>query len=659
MNSMKNRRVLHAVLFLLLLFACLFPCTVNGAKDGGRYALTASAATAHAELSVEKYDVWMRIKEDRKIEVVERITVRFLDDDLTMFYRSLPTDGARYENIQATCAGNDEFYFYVADNEEGGPFIDINCVGNADLNKVWTYEISYLMEQGADTVKDGMTIDVIGFGWMIPLSNVSVQVQFPDKPTSTEIFTDVFGSSWGTGVTETWLNNTTLLLTADYLEVGYVDKYDEWVAGGITLQFTLPEGTLMGYQRTRLFTQDMWKILLGAGVAIVMAVLVAVLFGKKEELVTVVNISPPKGMDPMKMGKWIDGTVNHEDITSMIYHFANKGYLTIDFTDENDPCLMTAYNDLPTIATPYEKTLFNGLFNGAETRADRGSNRCVKVSELTGKFYEASRTAMQQVPDVPTMYEKKSIFAYLLGPTFGFLLGVILPLLVSRRIGGGYGYLLGIVFVIPLGANAFIGYMCENYRYKWKAGRRNLLRLAQLAIALLFSVVFVGWMAEHVLTGYEKAFLSIGVFLTAFITSNKLSRTEEYKQDLGDILGFKDFIVATEEDKIKVMLEKDPELYYDVLPYAQVLGVTDEWESKFKNLLVQPPSWYYSTGDLTFFDCYLISRCLNRSMMLSMARIATEAASKGAGSFVGRSGGGGSFGGFGGGGFGGGGGGAR
>ena len=161
------------------------------------------------------------------------------------------------------------------------------------------------------------------------------------------------------------------------------------------------------------------------------------------------------------------------------------------------------------------------------------------------------------------------------------------------------------------------------------------------------------------MTGYEKAFLSIGVFLTAFITSNKLSRTEEYRKDLGDILGFKDFIVATEEDKIKVMLQKDPELYYDVLPYAQVLGVTDEWESKFKNLLVQPPSWYYSTGDLTFFDCYLISRCLNRSMMLSMARMATEAASKGAGSFVGRSGGGGSFGGFGGGGFGGGGGGAR
>jgi uncharacterized membrane protein YgcG len=385
-----------------------------------------------------------------------------------------------------------------------------------------------------------------------------------------------------------------------------------------------------------------------------MAVLVAVLAGKKEELLTVVNISPPKGMDPMKMGKWIDGTVNNEDITSMIYYFANKGYLTIDFTDENDPCLMTAYNDLPAIATPHEKTLFNGLFDGAAQYADRGEQRCVKVSELTGKFYEASRTAINQVPDMPTMYEKKSIFAYLFGPILGLLLGFLLPMFISRRIGGGYSYLLGITFVIPLGANAFIGYMCENYRYKWKANKRKLLRFAQLAVALLFSVVFVGWMAEHVMTGYEKAFLCIGVFLTGFITRNNLTRTEEYKKELWDILGFKEFIVVTEEDKIKVMLEKDPELYYDVLPYAQVLGVTDVWEEKFANITIEPPTWCYGTH-FTFFDYMIINRCMRTAMHVALS----VPQSQGGGRFIGGSGGGGRFGGFGGGGFGGGGFGAR
>lgn len=658
MKTTKRGRVSHAILCLLLLVICLLPCGIKMQKEGGMSALTAAADSFYnPEIDVEQYDVHMRVRADRKIEVSERIQVQFLDNDLTMFYRSLPTDGARYENIEARCEGNEEFYFYVADNEEGGPFIDINCVGNADLGRVWTYEITYLMEQGVNTVEDGMIIDVVGFGWMVPLNNVSVTVEFPEKPTSTQIYTDVFGDVWGNKVTETWLDETTLSLTADHLELGYSDRYGETVAGGITLQFTLPEGVLADYHATRIFTQDMWKIALGVAIAVVLSLLVAVLTGSKRELVTVVNLSPPKGMDPMKMGKWIDGTVNHEDITSMIYYFADKGYLSIDFTDQDDPELITTCDGLPEGVSAYERTLFDGLFNGAVW--GENSRRAVKVSELSGKFYESSQIATKQIPDTPPVYEMKSTLRYLCGPILGLLLGVILPFIVSFRIGGGYRYLLGVAFLAPLAINAFLGYVIENYRYKWKPKKRRLLYGLEVLIALLFSALFIGAMAEHVLTGYEKALLSIGVFVAAFATSRKLSRTEEYLKDLEDILGFKEFIVTTEEDKIKVMLEENPELYYHVLPYAQVLGVTDEWEGKFKNILMEPPSWYYSSGDLTYFDCFLLHRCLSRSMSMSMARAVAEAAGKGAGSFVGRSGGGGSFGGFGGGGFGGGGGGAR
>ena len=114
-----------------------------------------------------------------------------------------------------------------------------------------------------------------------------------------------------------------------------------------------------------------------------------------------------------------------------------------------------------------------------------------------------------------------------------------------------------------------------------------------------------------------------------------------------------DFIVVTEEDKIKVMLEENPELYYKVLPYAQVLGVTDEWENKFKNILIEPHT--LCTGsEVTLFDYLVLDRCMRRAMVIAMTRPQPEGGSR-----TGRSGGGGSFGGFGGGGFGGGGGGAR
>ena len=90
-----------------------------------------------------------------------------------------------------------------------------------------------------------------------------------------------------------------------------------------------------------------------------------------------------------------------------------------------------------------------------------------------------------------------------------------------------------------------------------------------------------------------------------------------------------------------------------MLPYAQVLGVTNEWEKKFEKITLAPPDWCVGSH-MTFFDYLIINRCMTRAMVTALAR----PESKG-GSFIGRSGGGGGFGGFGGGGFGGGGGGAR
>ena len=152
------------------------------------------------------------------------------------------------------------------------------------------------------------------------------------------------------------------------------------------------------------------------------------------------------------------------------------------------------------------------------------------------------------------------------------------------------------------------------------------------------------------MTGYEIAVMDICCFLSTLIGLFALSRKEKYVKELGDILGFKDFIIYTEEDKIKAMLEENPQLYYKVLPYAQVLGVTDEWEDKFENILIPPPTWCVGMH-MSVFDYMIFNRCMRSAMATAM-----RPPQKSSG---GISGGGGHFGGFGGGGCGGGGGGAR
>ena len=119
---------------------------------------------------------------------------------------------------------------------------------------------------------------------------------------------------------------------------------------------------------------------------------------------------------------------------------------------------------------------------------------------------------------------------------------------------------------------------------------------------------------------------------------------------LGHILGFRNFILYTEKDKIAVMLEENPELYYHILPYAQVLGVTDEWTDKFDGLDVGSPE-YVACGANIAFNAVLwhsFYRSLNSSMSSAMV---SRPSSSGGGRMSGGFGGG-----FGGGGFGGGGG---
>lgn len=647
----KWRLTIWAYLFVVL--AVCLPFAVKSANVGGMCA--ANTITAHAAggdlVEIKNYDVSMSVGRDRKVAVEERITVTFLANHLTMFYRSLPTTGTRYQNVVAACPNNKDFSYHVADNPDTGGFIDVNCVGGAQKGNTWTYKISYIMEQATGVMKDAMIMDVVGLGWTVPLHNVTVTVSFPSSPSSYEVYTDVFGAENENRVVQTWLDEKTLCLSADVLNRVYSEKYEEYVTGGITLKFEMPTGVIENYTHTRLFTADIWKIVLGAVFAVALAILLLLFTRNKREVITIVNVKAPDGMDPMKMGKWLDGVVDSEDITSMVYYFANEGYLKIDMTNKDDPVLIRQKTSLPDDAPAHQKTLFKGLFDG------NGDE--IRVSELSEKFYSSAEKAKMQVQNPPTMYEKKSLFGYFSGGVIGILLGFLTPFLMSKRIGGEYVYALGVVFVIPIVVIWLLGYVAENYRYKWKAKKRFAFQTIQVGVALLFSVLYVLLFANFVMTGYEKALLCVGVFACVFITQRAISRSEKYGLILSEILGFKEFIVVTEEDKIRFMLEQNPELYYKVLPYAQVLGVTDEWTDKFKNILLAPPSWYTCSTEWTVLDYWIMHQAFRSSMRNAYLRGAAASVKRNGGGHIGRSGGGGSFGGFGGGGFGGGGGGAR
>ena len=125
----------------------------------------------------------------------------------------------------------------------------------------------------------------------------------------------------------------------------------------------------------------LFRSLAVSAIAAVASLFLSGLFKVRHEMITVVSVKPPEGMDPLMMGRIVDGKVDNEDVTSMIYYFADQGYLTIELPGEKeDPILHRTEKPVPDKMPPWQKTLLEGLF-------DKDRRKDTQISDLENKFY--------------------------------------------------------------------------------------------------------------------------------------------------------------------------------------------------------------------------------------------------------------------------------
>ena len=275
------------------------------------------------------------------------------------------------------------------------------------------------------------------------------------------------------------------------------------------------------------------------------------------------------------------------------------------------------------------------------------------VDSLKNTFYRTADAVKAQVnARCGSFYSWKSkavlgVFAALAVLLFGGFSWLYGLLTVNLR----YVALPPLIFaLIACAVSAAISVTASMRAYKWSAKKVWALRIAGLALGVL-PVLLALLFYPVSMSRYLVAALVFASDVAGMVCGFLLIHSEKYTERLGLILGFKEFILYTEKDKIAVMLEDDPALYYRVLPYAQVLGVTDAWTEKFKGLDLRPPA--YVRGDS--FDVVLSAMMWNRIFIRLSGTMGHSFVSRPSNTGGGHSSGG-FGGGFGGGGFGGGGG---
>lgn len=601
--------------------------------------LIALPATGFADeyFVIDHYQINMDVIENNSYNITEVIDVNF-NTRRHGIYRVLPL---KFDKMPVEIS-NIDVPGFQSGIEKNRDELTIR-IGSADtyVNGSVKYTISYTYDVGADNLSDmdEFNCNLVGLDWdtTIAAADFVINMPKPFKASDVNCTSGPYGSTDNSNVA--WQVNGTTITGKLKKPIGNHE--------GLTVALPLPEGYWVGAERHR---EQGWlfNMITGYPLYILVIVLAFILWytkGRDNKLFPSVEFEPPEGLNPSEIGYIIDGSVDSKDVTSLILYWADKGYIEIE--EEGTGKGLRKKKKLTLIKTgepgadakTYEKQVFKKLFS-------YGQDDRVSTEDLANIFYTTVRQAQLDIKKSFTDNPEKAIFKKGSGG-YTFLAGVLAALpvitILARAFapmeGKGPLWLLGIPFSLFLIIPAL---MLGSAITGQSSGSKGSIVFASLfgGFSIIFFGVFTVISAGIPVYRYLAA---VGSCIIVCIFVSIMSRRTEYGDKiLEKVLGFKEFIKTAEKDKLEMMFEQNPQYFYNILPYAMVLGLSDKWASHFDALTVEPPRWYRGYN-YPRFSTAAFTRNLNSSftqLNSSMSSAPSSSGSSGSSSSGGFSGGG-------------------
>lgn len=475
------------------------------------------------------YNVDINVNDDNSFDITEHISAYF-NEQRHGIYRTIPTRN----QVKRTNGTSHSVKAKIK---------NIRVSENCDVS---VENGNYVLQIGdADTYVEGEHDYTIKYTYMLG----------EDQNTGfDELYYNIIGDGW-----DTYIQNVTFKITmpkefnksklgfsiGNYGTVGTYDiNYDvngNIITGSVTRTLQPNEAVTV-----RLELKDGYfyfnKVLYNFKLALLVAIpavlffVVIILwakFGKDKKAVQTVEFYPPNGMSSADIAFWQNGMISsNEKLTPLLIELANDGYIQIEEIE-------TKSKRKSDFAITKLKDRYDGsdrakeiFFNGLFKNGVR--NKIYK-SDLEDDFY-LTLNIIREMYNKPEkrhkVFEAKSLYMRILA---------------------------------------------------WV-----LCALSVFAVLFNFSNLFDSSL-KYILT-----LVGIIICIVSFIFSFFIrKRTDEAVDILGKINGFKNFLETAEKDKLEALVDDDPAYFYNILPYAYVLGVSDKWMKKFESIAVEPPQWYY------------------------------------------------------------------
>lgn len=578
---------------------------------------------------ISNYNINININENRVLQIEENIEVNFISGVSNGIYRYIPlqqTMGIYNSNGKLTKKNYSykiENFEYIEENSTSGTsllssftqngyiFYQMGKWGNTEKECKYSFRYNYIL--GDDRIKnfDLFYFNIVGSGWDTDIKYLNFNITYPTNiedyyQTENEILEFYIGK-FGENTADNAITSSNEKIKFSIKEnviSGQVKNLEYGEA--VTIYQTFEKGYFK-VDRSYIFDY----VLIGLFVLTLTLTLIFIIKHRKKHLIVeVVEFTAPENITPAEAGYIIDQKVHGGDISALIVYWASKGYLSIK--EENNKIYVTKLKDLPLNAQEHEKIFYSSLFANNVQTIDITSLKSfdpVVGSRITRSIKRKKNVYFNE--KMQTFYKWISFLVFIV-----FAVGIFRIGIESHKILLAIGKLfIALVFLIALLKLPSI----ERNKFKYKKSKYILYKIINLCF-ILGSVIGLSFIGETYCDPFYSRYYFMLLPILLFLIFSTLEQfTEKGAFYLGKLLGLKKYIEVAEKDRIEMLVKEDPKLFYNVLPYAYVLGVSDVYMNKFKDIPLEKPEWI-TLGEGVLLWTLLTG--LDRSLLLAGAMLA-------------------------------------
>lgn len=575
---------------------------------------TSVVASAEDNYFFTSYDVNMDVGNDNSYKIKETIQCHFTKSSHGI-YRKIPIVNS-IERADGSKTTNRAVISDVYCNRPFTTSIDGNYyvlkIGNvdryADVDTEYVIQYTYTIGKDSNTDFDELYFNLYGTEWEGETELVTFEINMPKKfdksklgfsggkigqPDGDVVYYDVEGTK----------------ITGEYFGP-LKPKY------GLTVRCELPEG----YFSDAKYNLDKTSLLF-FNISFFSFVLIVIIYisnmKSKNTYAPTVEFYPPENLLCTDLACVLDGSVSRQQMIAVVFHLAEKGYIQIQDgyntsaskkkTKNISYCFvkLKEYDGDNYI----ERKVFNGLF----LENDKFANSKTLDKPFNDELVEAINTQYKPSKNnilEPNFYDrifKRAVFKPKVISTILLLVCALVGIIFANIFYYGQfnsqmvsGTLQNLEMILLL----FVALSYCLIRPIMKLFSSNKFPYISGAILILFGLIFFNGEQYSIMQKLSIkssfVFIAVGYLL---ITKIQNKRTDYGNQLYAKTIGFKNFLNVAEKPKLEELVNENPNYFFDILPYAFTLGVSDKWIGKFTEMYMPKPDWYI-TNDYYDIRCW-------------------------------------------------------